>query len=266
MLVHKSFILASVVLGAGLISAQSFSLSSTCTDTLKDFLTSPDAACLNPSAFLSFAISSSSQQSIPDLINTWLNGICTTGSCTNDTLAAVVSKLMAGCSQDLASFGASGVSSNEIISVVQQVYPTARKVVCLKDDNASQLCVTKTLTSAENVIGKLSFTDLSFLNIITDFKNLLANGKSLACTDCIKGAFTLVTQDFPTILNDVNKDAEDICGASFVDGASPNGISQTAASGIFSASQIDSSAVHSQGFGLAGVTVMVLSLVFMILG
>jgi len=266
MLAHKSFVLASVVFGAGLISAQSFSLSSSCTDTLKDFLTSPDAACLNPSAFLSFAISSSSQQSIPDLINTWLNGVCTTGSCTNDTLAAVVTKFMTGCSQDLASFGASGVSSDEVISIVQQVYPTARKVVCLKDDNASQLCVTKTLTSVENTIGKLSFTDLSFLNIITDFKNLLANGKSLTCTDCTKEAFTLVTQDFPAILNDVNSEAQDICGASFVDGTSPDGISQTAVSGVFSASQIDSSAARSQSFGFAGTTLLVLSSVFMILG
>jgi len=173
---------------------------------------------------------------------------------------------MTGCSQDLATFGASGVSSDEVISIVQQVYPTARKVVCLKDDNASQLCVTKTLTSVENVLGKLSFTDLSFLDIITDFKNLLANGKSLACTDCIKEAFTLVTQDFPAILNDVNSEAADICGASFVDGTSPDGISQTAVSGVFSASQIDSSAGRSQSFGFAGMTLLVLSSVFLILG
>ncbi|KAJ7594409.1 hypothetical protein C8J56DRAFT_854591 [Mycena floridula] len=257
-------ILLSVVLAAGLVSAQSLSISPGCTDTLTSLLTSPDAACLNPGAFLSLAISSQ-QASIPDTINTWLNGVCSTGSCSNASLTAVVNELVTGCSSDLATFGLSSGSTDEIVSLVLQVYPTVREVACLKDDTVSQLCVTSTLNNVESVIGQVDIKDLSFLNIVTDFKNLLANGKTLACSDCLKEAFVLTQESFPSLLSDVSTEAQDVCGASFIDGSSPSGISQTAAPGVFSAAQPkDSGVARSQS--LEWMILLVLSFGFMVVG
>jgi len=220
-----------VLAGAGLAAAQSLSVSSNCQNTLKGLIASPDAACLNPSAILSFVVGA--EKSITKTIDTWLSGVCSQGSCTDATLQSVVQNITSGCAQDLGS-----APVDQIVSIVQKAYPTVRKMVCLKDDKTNNLCVSDTFSAVEQVIGTLQISDLSFLNIIDDAKKLITTGiKDLACTDCTKAAYTLARSEFPDIVSDINDEATALCGASFVDGSSPSGISESAASGVFAASK-----------------------------
>jgi len=260
MLAH--FILA-LTATAGLASAQNLSLSSSCTTSLKGMLTSDDAACLNPGALLSFFIGS--DQSIPDTVNNWLTGVCSTGSCSNASLAAVVSNITDGCATDLGSVGVDSENlKSTITSVVQQVYPLAREVACLKDDSAGQLCVTQTLDNLETVVGKLSLDDLSFFNLFADVGKLLASGISdLACTSCTKEAFTLTSQAFPDTVSFISGPVQDVCGASFLDGQLPDNVTQTAVNENFSAKS--ENGASERGF-TAGVILIFLSSVLVIFG
>ncbi|KAF9012438.1 hypothetical protein BDQ17DRAFT_702637 [Cyathus striatus] len=243
MLVYKAG-LFTLILGAGLISAQSLavSLSSNCSDTLQSLLASPDAACMNLSPFLSLAIGA--EKSIPVTVNNWLTGLCSSGTCSNGSLAAIVANVTNGCAQDLSSLGIDTSSlGGQMTDIVQQVYPTARRVLCLKD--ASKLCATQTLENLENVIGSLGSDDLSLVNLLGNIQKVTSsNVTNLACTNCTKEAMNIVTQDFPDIVSQSNivQPVQNICGASFTDGNSPDGITETAAAGQFSI-KLDSGAL-----------------------
>jgi len=266
MLVHVNvFVLVAAAAGAGLVSAQSISLSSACTTALTGLLTSPDAACLNPTSLLSYAVSS--QKSIPDTIDQWLTGLCASGSCSNDSLAQVVTNVTTGCNAELAQVGISTDANDSIINIVQQAYPTARKVVCLKDDSTNKLCVPETISNLESIIGKLGVNDLSFVNLAADVNQLIASGlPNITCTNCIKEAYTIARQDFPDIFSngDISSPIVSLCGASFIDGSHPDDISETANSKTFS---LDNSSVLSRGsvFNMA-ITLLFVSSAFVFLG
>ncbi|KAJ7091264.1 hypothetical protein C8R44DRAFT_891661 [Mycena epipterygia] len=210
---------------AGLTAAQS--LSSDCTNSLKGILASPEAACLNPSTLLTFFIGTN--QSVPDTINNWLSGLCSTG---NDTLAAVVANVTTGCSSDLSGVGASVPAT--LTQIVQEVYPTVRSVVCLKDDASNQLCVTETLNNLEALVGKLDLSNLDVNTLVGEFQKVVTGAANLACTNCTKAAFGLAsqfTQQFPQAVSAVDT----LCGSNFIDGSSSDqdGVSQTAVNEAF---------------------------------
>ncbi|TFK44824.1 hypothetical protein BDQ12DRAFT_717973 [Crucibulum laeve] len=265
MLVHNKLLAFSAIVGAGLVSAQtiSVSLSESCTSALKGLLTSPEAACLNPSAFLSFFVGT--DKSIPDTIDNWLSGLCASGSCSSESLTAVVTNVTQGCTQDLSNAGVN-ISSlqSTITDIVQQAYPTARKVVCLKDNAADKLCVTQTLNSLESVIGKLTLDDLSFFDLVGDIQKLLSSDlPNLACTSCTKEAFTIVQQAFPDIVSEITQPVQNVCGASFVDGASSNSVSETAAQGQFAVA-VDNSVLAIQPSGRFGLALLLFSAMFVV--
>ncbi|KAG7446223.1 uncharacterized protein BT62DRAFT_931679, partial [Guyanagaster necrorhizus] len=243
------------VVGAGMVSAQSLSLTSNCTDSLKALLTSPDSACMNPSAFLSFIVGT--EKSIPDTINNWLSGLCSQGSCTDESIKVMVTNVTTGCSEELASVGAPLDVQDIVLNAVQQTYPTARNIACLFDTSSNEFCATTTLSDLETVIGPLTLDDLSFLNITNDLQKLIQSGvENLACTSCIKEGFTLAREAFPGVVSHIDNDATQLCGNSFIDGSVPENVSQTAVSGVFTATQQTNSGI-SQGLGgammLAGV-------------
>jgi len=244
---------------AGLASAQS--ISSDCTNSLKGILTSPEAACLNPSSLLSFFVGTN--QSVPDTINNWLSGLCSTGFCSNDTLAAVVSNITTGCASDLSSANA-GVPAT-LTTLVQQVYPTARSIMCLKDNASSKLCVTETLQSLEDIVGKLSLTDLDIGTLVGDFTKVVSGAANLACTNCVKAAFNLaspITQQFPQAVEGIDA----LCGSNFIDGSSPDqdGVSQTAVNEAFTTKSNDALALTTSK--MAGAVMLFLLSVFTLLG
>ncbi|KAJ7251554.1 hypothetical protein B0H12DRAFT_1119579 [Mycena haematopus] len=230
----KAFTLFTFAAAAGLASAQS--LSADCTNSLKGILASPDAACLNPSSLLSFFVGSA--QSVPDTVNNWLSGLCSSGFCSNDTLAAVVTNITAGCASD---FGAAGGVPETVTQIVQEVYPTARAIMCLQDDSSDQLCVTETLNNLQTIVGKLSFSDLNVATAFGDFQQILVGAKNLACTGCTRAAFRLASQlslvtQFPQAQQQAELQIDAICGANFIESStSDNGdnVTQTALNSVF---------------------------------
>ncbi|KAJ7680450.1 hypothetical protein DFH06DRAFT_1315215 [Mycena polygramma] len=235
---------------AGLASAQA--LSADCTNSLKGILASPDAACLNPSSLLSFFVGS--DQSVPDTVNNWLSGLCSTGFCRqcNDTLAAVVANVTAGCGSELGA----GIPQT-ITQIVQEVYPTVRSIMCLKDDASNQLCVSETLNNLQDIVGKLSFTDLNIGTAFADFQKVLAGASNLACTGCTKAAFRLATSSqipllsqFPQAQQQAALQIDALCGANFIENSSSDSqdnVSQTAVNEAFTTQKSNSALSVSTG-------------------
>ncbi|KAK7472754.1 hypothetical protein VKT23_000864 [Stygiomarasmius scandens] len=249
MLAHmKSLLFLAVATGAGLVSVNALSLTSSCQNSLKGLLTNEDAACLNVLSIASFALQDGG--SPLNAVDAWLNGMCSTGACSDENISRLITNVTSGCSDDLANFGlsASDISSN-VINIAQQVYPVVRQGLCLKDDSSNQMCVTEMLSNLESVIGGLSLNDLSFVNLMGDVRQLLASGvQNMACTNCVKAGFSLAQQAFPSIVSAAQPEAEALCGADFVDGSSPEGISDTANPDIFVA---QSSGSNAENGGLA---------------
>ncbi|KAL0575059.1 hypothetical protein V5O48_006904 [Marasmius crinis-equi] len=284
----KSFLVSAIVLGASL-PVSSFSLSSSCSASLQGLIRNEAAACLNGGALFTSILGVTQgsdvkdiSAAIPNIMDSWLGKLCTSGSCTNENIETITKNLTGGCASDLEAlgFGIAGkeidVSSTglqgDIVSVVQKVYPVVREVACLKEfagwgtdefrsNSANQFCAVQTVSSVEKAIGGLTFDDISFLSITFDAVKLIATGaKSLACTNCIKSAFNLARNAFPDIVSEADNELGGFCGASFVDGSSPDGITQSAQAGVFAApAPKNNGAVASSGFGKAGV---VLGVVF----
>jgi len=233
---------------AGLASAQS--ISSACTDALQGVLGSPDAACLNPSALLTIFVGT--DQSIPDTINNWLTGLCSQGACSDDVLAEVVNDITTGCASELGSDGAGSIAQ-----MVQAAYPLMRNIMCLKDTDSNQLCVTETLNNVQQVVGQLTLSNLTISTLEEAAQKVLSNGAKLACTSCTKAAFGMASQltaQFPEATNELDQ----ICGPNFVDG-STDGTTQTAVSGVFTASKPNSALALSMNKLAGGFLFFVLS-------
>jgi len=233
---------------AGLASAQS--ISSDCSNALKGILASPDAACLNPSALLTIFVGS--DQSVPDTINAWLTGLCSQGSCSNDVLAEVVNNVTSGCAGDFSG------AANSITQMVQTAYPVVRNIMCLKDDNSNQLCVTETLNDVQNVVGQLTLSNFDISSLVEQVQNVVSNAANLACTNCVKAAVGLASQ-LTTQFPEIDQGLDAICGANFAEGSDASGVSQTALNGEFTAKKPNSALALSMNKLAGGFLLFVLS-------
>ncbi|KAF9012439.1 hypothetical protein BDQ17DRAFT_1232492 [Cyathus striatus] len=251
MLLSLSFTLATLAIYA---SAQS--LSSECTSALLGIASNPDASkCLTPSPLLSIATSPNASVITP--VDNWLTSMCAAQACSNDTLAAVLTNVTAGCQTELAGTGLTTDTVSSIIPIVQTFYPAVREIVCLKDGNTN--CVTQTLTNLQSVTGTLTLSEISAL-ISNPPTNLPSN---VTCTNCVKAAYNIVNQTAPSLVSDVTSSLQSQCGTSFLDGATPSSIVQSAsASGASTAA--DSGALPAAfisggalaGLGTSGVVVI----------
>lgn len=240
--------IAAVLSGASLISAQS--ISSGCEKSVSDVIASPDAACLNPSGLLPIFLGGANTSLVAP-INNWLTGFCSAAPCSNQTLAAIVTNVTTGCSNELKALGLGSGTAAEITTTVQQFYPTVRKVLCLKDDSTNQNCITETLTNIEKTTGPLSFD-----KIASELTNPLALAsavpKDVICSNCVKAAYNVINQDLKGLIpSAANSTVSSTCGASFVDGQNPSGISQSAAQAAI-ASPSSSSKPKNTGTSLSG--------------
>jgi len=254
----KTFTAFSFAAAASLVAAQS--LSTDCSNALKGVLASSDASCLNPSSLLSFFVGNN--QSVPTTINSWLTGLCSSGFCSNDTLAEVVTNITSGCSADLSNLGASVPAT--LTQLVQEVYPTVRNIVCLKDNASNQLCVTETLNHIEDVAGKLSLDDFNIAALLSQVQKVIMGAQNLACTNCTKAAFSLASQiaipDFAQAVDGVDA----LCGANFIESGSSldaDGVTQTALNEAFSTKSNDAPALAMNKVG-AVLLVVLSGLVF----
>ncbi|KAG6888123.1 hypothetical protein C0992_009568 [Termitomyces sp. T32_za158] len=201
-------------------AASQLALSDSCQQALTTIATSPGAnECLVPTPLL--PILSNPNASIVDPVDQWLTQVCAAPACSNATLASIVSGVTSGCSAELQALGVSSSDNGPVTSLVQRFYPTVRKAVCYKDGNTN--CVTQTLTNAQNVFGTLSVTNIVKLVLTGEDTSLPAN---VSCTNCLKAIYNTVNTDVPGLFN--SETAQDQCGASFIDGATPAGISESA--------------------------------------
>jgi len=214
--------IAAVAVGAGLISAQSIpSVSPGCRSALTGFMASPDAACLNPSALLSFAINPPTT-SIVGTIGNWMTGICSSAPCSNQTLASVITNITNGCSAEYSTaVGSHQITVPQVIQMVQEYYPVVREVACLKDSKSNQLCVVESLQDIQGLVGNLSPSNVN--NIIPQVTSMTSIPTNLLCTDCSKEAYNIVAMDLPGLVSQVNLPSllGGVCGANFTDGSTP---------------------------------------------
>ncbi|KAK7053406.1 hypothetical protein VNI00_004032 [Paramarasmius palmivorus] len=278
----KSVAFSAILIGASLVPVHSFTLSSSCQASLQGLLQSDEAACLNAPAILSSILGSQDDINIPRIMDSYLTSLCSSGSCTNENLAAVARNLTTGCNEDLAALDIdlSGDAQDQIVDLVQQIYPTVREIACLKDNTANQFCATQTLNSLEKLVGGLTFDDPSFLDIFADVQRLLQTGvQSLVCTGCTKEAFSIARSNFPALVSQVDDEVSGFCGASFtgalsmplpsyqrvidvavflfIDGSVSENITQTANPGVFAAQNQGNGAstvFRSAGMILLGVS------------
>ena len=78
-------------------------------------------------------LTASSNTSLITPVSTWLAGACAADPCTNDQIAALVANVTTGCANDLSGIGLTSEDVPLVTSAIQQYYPTARKIACLKE-------------------------------------------------------------------------------------------------------------------------------------
>lgn len=224
---RSAALLTLVAVGASY--AQSInSLSTQCQATLASLVVSSENACLNPTDLVGI-VTAGSNTSLIQPINNWLSGMCSQPQCTNQTLSDIVSNVTSGCSSDLQSLGAGNVNAEEITNIVQLAYPTVRKIACLKDTSSDTLCVTQELTNIQSSVGTLSKSEIQQLVTQISSGQLPNVSASALCNDCSKAAFNIAKSDFPDLVNDnIQSTISGQCSASFVDGATPSSVQQTA--------------------------------------
>lgn len=250
---RTNLFVAAITAGFSGVFAQS--LSSQCTSTLTGVVISPAGSCLNAQALVAI-VTAGSNSSLVGPIDNWLGGLCGQPACANDTLANLVTTIVNGCQTDLQSVGFGQVTNTQqVISIVQQAYPTVRQVACLKDSgNSSTLCVTETLTNIQSSTGTLSKNALTTL-ISQAMQGQLPNVPSSAlCTDCTKEAFNIIKDDYPSLVNsNVDNAVSTECGAAFVDGTTPTSISESANTATASPAGASGSGAAAISGGFIGV-------------
>ncbi|KAH0827450.1 hypothetical protein J3R83DRAFT_4138 [Lanmaoa asiatica] len=215
---------ALLIAGAGLAVAQS--ISSQCSSALLAIAASPQATCLDLGLLAPLALSNTT--SVIPTVNTWLTGVCSQGPCSNATLQTVVTNITTGCSSDLASLGLPTSDTTSLVTTVQAAYPTVRQVACLKDTSANTLCATELLTDIQS-----STTTLSINNIVGLIAQLMTGTnvnipQNVTCSNCSKGAYTVVAQNYPALLTSDQSTIQSECGSSFTNGQMPSNIQATA--------------------------------------
>ncbi|KAF9263288.1 hypothetical protein L218DRAFT_973110 [Marasmius fiardii PR-910] len=248
-----------LVTGIAIVSAQN--LTPACTSALGTVATNSDAsACLAPAALVGIAASNSST-SLVDPINNWLSSLCAASICSNSTLDFIVNTVTDGCAQELSLLGYNSNQKTEVASAVKQYYPTVRRLVCLKDGN--DICITKELQGIQNVVGPLSIDNVVKI-AMGGLNSTSSIPKDVTCSNCSKAQYNLINTEIPGLLDDSSKsEFQNQCGASFVDGNTPGGISQTASNGVFVAETQKNGALRLLYPASAGVMLSVLFSAFM---
>jgi len=182
----------------------------------------PDAsACLKISALLGAALQPNA--SIIGPVDGWLQSMCGAAPCSNATIAAAVTNITNGCSAELSTAGSS--SAGSITTLVEQYYPTTRKILCLSDSGTN--CITQTLTNIQNILGTLSLSNVA--DVIENAAKANSIPSNVTCTNCVKEAYNIFSQDFPSASSGLKSQLQSECGASMIDGSAPSGVTETAA-------------------------------------
>jgi hypothetical protein len=114
-------------------------LSASCQQTLFGFALNPDvSACLNTPYIINNVINSTSAKNDPiGAAKGYLDGMCSSGFCSDSLIQTVLQNATAGCAEDLQHMASMGMYVNTTVttselSVIDAGYKTAREIACLK--------------------------------------------------------------------------------------------------------------------------------------
>ncbi|KAJ7783305.1 hypothetical protein B0H16DRAFT_488914 [Mycena metata] len=204
-------------------SVSALTISSACQKSLEGLAADSDAnACLSVSTLLTIAIQPNSSIITP--VDNWLKALCSAAPCSNATLSAIVSNITTGCSTELASANSSETSAATITPIVQQYYAVARQMVCLTDSGTN--CITETLTNIQAILGTLSLSNVG--TVIANAFTTTTVPSNITCTNCVKQAYNVLNQDFPSTASSLTSELDSQCGANFTDGTAATGIVESA--------------------------------------
>ncbi|KAI0297173.1 hypothetical protein BC826DRAFT_1184796 [Russula brevipes] len=241
MLLFASTLIAALAT-LGIVPVFAQSLSSQCQSTLTSIATSSDARCLNAAGLTPIFLSGSADTLVPS-INTWLTGMCSQSACSNQTLATLVTNVTNGCSSDLSSLG---LDVQDVTTSVQRFYPTVRQILCLHDSSTNQLCAVEGLYDIQNKTGTLSLNNISTIAPFSE--------QDVACSNCTKAAYNIILSNDPEVItSSVNSSISNQCGANFLDGRTPAGITQTAVGNSLSNSTGQSTVDNNGALGSLAV-------------
>ncbi|CAK5281591.1 unnamed protein product [Mycena citricolor] len=229
-------------------------LSSACQSALSQVAANPDAnACLSVSSL--FATVLSPNASIITPVDNLLKSLCAAAPCSNATLSAVVANVTNGCSAELSMAPSSSTSSATLTALVEQYYPTVRQMVCLSDSGTN--CITQTLSSLQTSLGTLSLNSIGTV-ISNAFKSNLRLPSNVTCTDCVKEAYNVLNQDFPSTGSALSTSLQNQCGSSFTNGSAPSNVVETATKPSTSANPSNSALVQLGASSALGAFALVI--------
>ncbi|KAG6828509.1 hypothetical protein H0H87_001755, partial [Tephrocybe sp. NHM501043] len=185
------------------------------------------STCLKPAQLLPVLVGAGNgPDSVIRYLDTWLGSMCGAPACSDVTLYGVLNNLTRDCS---AEFGLGGTAAQmqQTITALKTGYKTARNVACLKDTNSDGVnCLTGTLRNIESLTGPLNMNDTNIASIASYIKKGFP--KTVICTDCMKGAFSLISQALPGSFSGSDKAyVTDLCGASFAGETQSSHVSQS---------------------------------------
>jgi len=106
-------------------------VSTQCQNTIIAVAASSQSECLNPGGLLQIFVQGTTN-SVVTPVDNWLKGLCARGPCSNDDIAAIVTNITSGCATDLQP-ALGNASPGSLTPLVQQLYPTVRKGICLAE-------------------------------------------------------------------------------------------------------------------------------------
>ncbi|KAK0212786.1 hypothetical protein DFS33DRAFT_65888 [Desarmillaria ectypa] len=185
-------------------------LSSGCVAALSVVSADPEASiCLSLSSLI--PLFGNADASIVGPINTWVSNVCSVGSCSNDTIAAVVGNLTSGCGTELSTIGFDTSQTKQNIVTAQEAYPTVRRILCLQDSNT--YCVTETLRVIESSVGTLSVNRI--VSLVGEQSGFSSLPNNVTCSNCAKAAYNILKDADPDLANNGTESIQSQCGESF---------------------------------------------------
>jgi len=227
MMFFSHLLLLSAIAGGALQVASAVSISSQCESGLVTIAATPDAECINASGLTGLFLQGTGS-SIIGPVDSWLPGFCSAKSCSNTTLATLVTNITSVCGSEItAAFG--NISSGQLTSIVQEVFPTVKKIACLRDSSDNnEFCVTQTLTNIQSTTGTLTLDEASSLVNTVIGGGTLGLSQNTTCTSCTKEAYNIANADFSDLFGSEKSAIQNTCGADFTNGSTASGIVETA--------------------------------------
>jgi len=201
-------------------------LSTGCQTAAGGLLSTEFSSCANVIGLVQII---SAQGGILEPLNNWINGICSSTPCSNETLTSTASSINSGCSDDVKKGVPTAISLSNVITN----YNAIRNMLCTQYTSNSTFCVPSVLGNVQTATGK-NITLAQVQAIVSGglSTSLAAVPPATYCNDCGHALFTQSkaitvntgSANVSTASAPASDAAAQACGASFADGKVPSSI------------------------------------------